>query len=279
MKKIVICGKFRLLIGQRPLIMGVLNITPDSFSDGGRFLNPRTAVAHALRLEEEGADLIDLGGESTRPGAKLVPVKEEMSRVMPVVERLVGRLKIPISIDTYKSQIAAAACQAGAALINDVTALRDPQMAQVIARAKTAVILMHMRGTPATMQKRTGYRNLIATVRADLSRSIRSAKAAGIPGNKILIDPGIGFGKGLDENLALIRNIGAFKSLGYPVVVGPSRKSFIGLLTGSSIEDRLFGTAAAVALAAAYGADILRVHDVAAMRQVALVAAAIAGDN
>ena len=275
-KPILSCGRFKLPLGQRPLIMGILNVTPDSFSDGGRYVDVRQAVRRALRMQEEGADLIDIGGESTRPGARLVPVQEELNRVLPVLEKLQGKLRIPISVDTSKPEVARDALREGASLINDVSGLRDSRMAEIVAAAHVPVILMHMRGTPLTMQKKNRYRRLIPEIRSELAGSVRKAKAAGIRKENILIDPGIGFAKQPGDNLKLIRNLKAFKSLGYPVVVGPSRKSFIGFLLGNRVEDRLFGTAAAVALSVVHGADVIRVHDVAAMRQVAAVSSAIA---
>lgn len=255
--------------------MGILNVTPDSFSDGGLYLSPRRAVARALQMQKEGADLIDIGGESTRPGSSAVPADEEMRRVLPVIARLSSRLKIPISIDTSKAVVAEAAVQAGASLINDVTALRDPEMPGVVARLGVPVILMHMQGTPLTMQKNPSYRRLIPDIMADLKRSVRKGLKAGIRPGKILIDPGIGFGKTAAQNLRIIKDISRLKVLGFPVVVGPSRKSFLQPIVGSSSESRLFGTASAVASAALCGADIVRVHDVAAMRRVADVADAI----
>jgi len=256
--------------------MGILNVTPDSFSDGGRFTAPSRAVRCALRLQSEGADLIDIGGESTRPGAKGVLAQAEIKRVLPVIERLEGRLSIPISIDTSKAAVAQAACAAGASMVNDVTALGDPRMAEVVAAAGVPVVLMHMRGTPRTMQKNIRYRRLIPEIQQSLRASIRRARACGITAGQILVDPGIGFGKSIEQNLQLIQKLATFKAMGFPVVVGPSRKSFIGHLLGLPVEERLLGTAAAVALSVARGADIVRVHDVKAMRQVADVAHALA---
>ena len=256
--------------------MGVLNVTPDSFSDGGRYLSVKKAAARALAIQSEGADFLDIGGESTRPGAKRVSMEEEKRRVLPVLERLQGKLSIPISIDTSKPAVAKAAIQAGAILVNDVTALRDPRMREVVSRAGVAVILMHMRGTPRTMQKNPSYRHLIREILSELKESIRRARRAGIAKEKILIDPGLGFGKNPKDNFTLLKNLSSLKALGHLIVVGPSRKSFIGLaLGGAAPEARLFGTAAAVALSVANGADVIRVHDVAAMRQVIAVAAAI----
>ena len=262
-------------MGQRPLIMGILNVTPDSFSDGGRFLSARRALSHALGMQREGADLIDVGGESTRPGARPVPTREELRRILPVIEKLSGRLKIPISVDTSKASVAEAALEAGASLVNDVTALGDPAMAGVVARRGVPVILMHTRGTPRTMRSKTRYRQLLPEVIAELRRSVKKALAAGISRKRILVDPGIGFAKNAQQSLELIRRLKEFKKLGFPVVVGPSRKSFIGLALDDPSEDRLLGTAAAVALCAAGGADMIRVHDVAAMRQAAWVGAAV----
>lgn len=255
--------------------MGILNVTPDSFSDAGRYPDPRKAIAHALRMQAEGADLIDVGGESTRPGSRPVSAEEEIRRVLPVIERLVGKLVIPLSIDTSKAVVAQAAIRAGACLVNDVTALRDPQMPEVVGGARVPVILMHMRGAPRTMQENPHYRRLIPEILAELKASVAKAFAAGIPRGKILIDPGLGFGKRPQDNLQILKNLLAFKTLGFPVVVGPSRKSFIGQILGAPVDQRLFGTAAAVTFAVAQGADVVRVHDVAAIRQVVEVADAI----
>ena len=255
--------------------MGILNVTPDSFSDGGEFLSARRAVSHALKLQKEGADLLDIGGESSRPGARPVSAAEEMRRILPVIERLSGKLRIPISVDTSKSVVAEAALSAGASLVNDVTALGDPAMGRVVARYGVPVILMHMRGTPRTMRSKARYRRLVPEVLSELKRSVKKALACGIARDKILIDPGIGFAKSPEQSLTLIRRLGDFRKMGFPVVVGPSRKSFIGRVTGGPEGDRLFGTAAAVALCVSNGADILRVHDVAEMRQVVLVTSAI----
>lgn len=255
--------------------MGILNVTPDSFSDGGEFLDPQTASARARALVEEGADLIDVGGESTRPGAEPVSVDEELKRVLPVIEDLAGRLPVPISIDTSKAQVAQAALKAGASLVNDVTALRDPEMPAVVARAQVPVILMHMRGNPQTMQSQCRYDRLIPEILEELKPCIEKARRAGIADDQILLDPGIGFGKSPEQNLTLLKNLRELKVLGFPLVVGPSRKSFIGHVLNLPVEERLLGTAAAVALGVAHGADILRVHEVSAMKQVVRMAEAI----
>lgn len=259
--------------------MGIVNVTPDSFSDGGVCLKPAQAVRAALRMEQEGADLIDVGGESTRPGAKTVSARQELRRVLPVVERLSGKLRIPISVDTSKAVVAEAALKAGASLVNDVTALSDPRMAGVISRAQVPVILMHMKGNPRMMQKNPSYRDLIGEITAALQKAIGKAKAAGILPQKILIDPGLGFGKRIEDNWLLLKGIPHFKSLGFPVVVGPSRKSFIGKILNAPVEDRLLGTAACVAVSSLYGAHMVRVHDVKAMRDVLKVVHAIAGSS
>jgi dihydropteroate synthase len=248
--------------------MGVVNVTPDSFSDGGRFFDPAAAIAHGLTLAAAGADLLDVGGESTRPGARPVPAAEELHRVLPVVQGLAARTAVPLSVDTAKSAVAAAALAAGASVVNDVTALRgDPAMAGVIARAGAAVILMHMQGSPRTMQRRPRYRAVVAEVAAFLRQAARRAQAAGIRRDRILLDPGIGFGKTAAHNLALLRALPALRRLGYPLVVGVSRKSFIGAVTGAAVQDRLPGTLACLSAARREGVEVVRVHDVAACAQ------------
>jgi dihydropteroate synthase len=257
------CARGSLVYRGRPLVMGIVNVTPDSFSDGGRFLDPEAAFRHGLRLEEEGVDLLDVGGESTRPGSAGVSLEEELRRVLPVVERLAKAARVPISIDTSKAEVARRALEAGAAIVNDVTALRgDAAMAQVVARSKAAILLMHMRGSPRTMQRQPRYRSVVEDVAAFLADAARTAIAAGIDGRRILIDPGLGFGKTAAHNLALMRSLPQFASLGFPVVVGPSRKSFIGKTLDAEVGDRLAGTLACVAFAQQTGAHIVRVHDV-----------------
>ena len=257
--------------------MGILNVTPDSFSDGGRFGSPEGAVEHALRMAEEGADLIDVGGESTRPGSPPVPAAEELRRVMPVIEGLRGRLPVPISIDTSKAEVAREASGAGAAIVNDVTALRgDPAMAQVAREAGAGVVLMHMQGTPATMQDDPRYGDVVAEVAAFLRERLGAAQDAGIPAERIVLDPGIGFGKTFEHNLELFRRMRELCALGRPLLVGASRKAFIGRLLGLPVEERLEGTAAAVTAAVLAGARIVRVHDAREMARVVLVADALA---
>ena len=257
--------------------MGIVNATPDSFSDGGRFLDPSAAIAHALRLAEEGADLVDLGGESTRPGAPRVADDEEIRRVVPVIEGLRARgFVLPISIDTTKAAVAHAALAAGADLVNDIAGLAEPALARVVARAGVPVVLMHMRGTPEDMQSLATYRDVAAEVRAELAEALLRAEAAGIPAERTILDPGIGFAKTAEQNIELLARLGELR-LGRPLLVGPSRKSFIGKVAGAPVADRLPGTLAAVTAAVLAGAEIVRVHDVAAARQAALVAAEIRG--
>jgi dihydropteroate synthase len=256
-------------------LMGVVNVTPDSFSDGGLYLDPAAAIAHGEELLAAGADILDVGGESTRPGAEPVGGAEEMRRVLPVVEALQGAT---ISIDTYKAAIAAAALDAGATIVNDVTALRgDPQMAALCAERGVTVILMHMRGEPRTMQDDPVYADVVAEVREFLAERIEFAVAAGIARERIWVDPGIGFGKTAPHNHELLRRLSELALLGQPLVVGTSRKGFIGALDGSAADERLGGTIASTVLAAGAGADVLRVHDVAEVGQALTVAAAISG--
>ena len=253
----------RLVVRGRPLVMGILNVTPDSFSDGGVFAGTAAAVEHGLRMASEGADLIDVGGESTRPGAEAVSAETELSRVIPVIAQLAGALRIPISVDTSKAEVAFQAIEAGASIINDVTALRgDPQMSAVAARSGASVILMHMRGTPRTMQRAPRYRDVVGEVAGFLREAAGRAEAAGIPRARILLDPGLGFGKTVEHTLVLLRSLDRLVALGYPVVVGPSRKSFIGATLDAGVEDRLAGTLACVAWAQRGKARIVRVHDV-----------------
>ena len=261
--------------------MGIVNVTPDSFSDGGLYAETGQAIAHALRLVEEGADILDIGGESTRPrgqsygdGARPVTADEEIARVVPVISALVARTDVPISVDTYKSAVAAEALKAGAAIVNDISGFRmDSSLPGVIAQAGAAAVVMHMRGTPQTMQQDTLYDDLIGEVREALRVSVATGKAAGI--ERILVDPGIGFGKDARGNLRLLAGLREFAELGCPVLVGPSRKAFIGALLGTPVEDRLEGTIAACILAAAEGARFVRVHDVRALRRALCVADAI----
>ncbi|MBI3811791.1 MAG: dihydropteroate synthase [Nitrospirae bacterium] len=256
--------------------MGVLNVTPDSFSDGGRFLETDDAIRQAETLAEEGADLIDVGGESSRPGAVAVPIEEEIRRVVPVIEQLARRLRIPISIDTTKADVARRAVAAGARIINDISALRmDPDMAPLAAREGVPVVLMHMQGTPRDMQAHPVYDDVVREISAFFETRIRFAEQSGISRERIVLDPGIGFGKTIDHNLEILARMDEFRSLGRPILIGPSRKSFIGRVLGLPVEERLEGTAAAVAVGILHGASIIRVHDVRAMGRVSRMAKAI----
>lgn len=257
-------------LSSRTHIMGILNVTPDSFSDGGRYLDQDRAVAHGLRLVEEGADFIDVGGESTRPGSEPVSVREEIRRVVPVIEELAKKIDIPISIDTYKSAVASAALDAGAVIVNDISGMTfDFTMSTVVLHHFATVILMHIKGQPRTMQKNPMYENVTNEVKQFLAEKANDAKNAGI--NQIIIDPGIGFGKKFEHNIQLIQELKMFTDLGYPLLVGPSRKSFLGTILDLPPGDRLEGTAAAVAVSIINGANIVRVHDVKEMNRIALV--------
>ena len=261
----------------RPLLMGIVNVTPDSFFDGGQFCDPERAVAHALRLVEEGADLLDIGAESTRPGAYPVDAEEERRRLIPVVAAVAKAVSIPISVDTSKAEIARAAIDEGAVMVNDVTALRaDKAMVDVVADTEAAIVLMHMQGTPETMQNAPHYDDVVREVAQFLVDRARFAIDRGVSKDRIVLDPGIGFGKTLANNLDLLANLHVFAELGFPLLVGPSRKGFIGQLTQQAVEGRAWGTASAVALAVEQGANILRVHDVGPMKDVVNVAIAIA---
>ena len=257
------------------LIMGVLNVTPDSFSDGGRFLAIDAAIEHARQMVRDGADVIDVGGQSTRPGAKPLSVEEELGRVKPVVERLVREIDVPISIDTFQPEVADECLQAGAAIINDVCGLRDPRMIAVAARHQAPVVLMHMLGMPLTMQQEISYRDVVGDLKTFFQQRTRAAEEGGV--REIMIDPGIGFGKTVDHNLQLLGRLGEFKELGYPILVGASRKSFIGKITGRLVEERLEGTIAATVAAAMSGADAVRVHDVAECKRALRITDAIQG--
>ena len=269
-------GERTLRFAHRPHIMGILNVTPDSFSDGSLFLDPERAVERALEMEEEGADSIDIGGESTRPYAPPVAEDQELRRVIPVIERLAGRLRIPISVDTHKASVAREAIRAGAEIVNDVSACTfDPQMLEVVSSSSAGLILMHTRGNPTEMQRNTVYSAIIPEIICFLRERISAAEASGISIQRIVVDPGIGFGKSLEGNLEILRNLEQFSVLARPLLVGTSRKSFIGTILGREAGDRAFGTAATIALAVAKGASILRVHDVRHMRDVAIMAAAV----
>ncbi len=263
-------------LGSHVLIMGVLNVTPDSFSDGGRFLDPGAAVAQAEALVAQGADLIDLGAESSRPGSEPVDETEELRRLMPVIEALAPRVAVPLSIDTTKARVAQRALDAGACIVNDISALRfDPDMARVVATTGAGVVLMHMQGTPQTMQRTPQYDDVVSEVRAFLAARMAAAREAGIRPDQILLDPGFGFGKTVTHNLTLLARLDELAALGRPVVAGVSRKAFIGQILAREVGDRLMGTAAAVALAVERGARLVRVHDVGAIRDVVRMTEAV----
>lgn len=267
---------FRWDCSIRTRIMGVLNVTPDSFYDGGRYWDPYTAVRHGQRMTEEGADIIDVGGESTRPGAEPVRLEEELRRVIPVIERLKDRAGQPISIDTRKAEVARRAIGAGAGMVNDVSGMTaDPEMVETVASAGVPVVIMHTAGTPRDMQRNPGYRDTVGEIVDWLGARIEHAVAHGIRRSRIIVDPGIGFGKRLSDNLLLIRSLASFRKLNCPILIGPSRKAFIGRVLDAEKDERMEGTAAAVALSVANGASIIRVHDVREMGRVVRMTDAI----
>ena len=263
-------------IGKRTIIMGILNVTPDSFSDGGKFYSTDVAVKHVIQMEKEGADIIDIGGESTRPGSKAISLNEEMNRVIPVVEELVKKIKIPISVDTYKSEIAKKALDLGASMINDISALRgDKNLASVVADYNVPICLMHMKGEPRNMQINPVYDDVVREIHDFLKERSEYAISSGIKKEDIIIDPGIGFGKrtgkGIEDNCEILRRLSELKDLGFPIMIGASRKTFIGNICGDDkplpVTDRLEGSLAAACLAVANGANIVRVHDVKETRR------------
>ena len=261
---------------RRTALMGIVNVTPDSFSDGGRYFEPAQAISHGVKLVEEGADIIDVGGESTRPGARPVSGREEMERVIPVIRGLRRELSAPISVDTYKADVARAALDEGADMVNDISALRfDPAMAPLVAAEKVPVVLMHMQGAPRTTQQRPHYRDVVEEVKEFLRDQIRYAVQSGVDLERIIIDPGIGFGKELEHNLALLRALPALADLGRPVLVGPSRKTFIGQILDLGPEERLEGSLAAAVAAVLGGASVIRTHDVKEARRAIRVADAM----
>lgn len=267
-------GKRTYDLAARTHIMGILNVTPDSFSDGGRYLESSEAIERGLQMIEEGADFIDIGGESTRPGSEPISPEEELQRVLPVIEALASKNTAPISVDTYKAKVAAEALDAGAFIVNDITAFTfDHAMQHEVARRGGTAVLMHMKGTPKTMQENPQYADVVSEVSDFLEAQALKARSAGI--RQVIVDPGIGFGKTFEHNLRLIRNLRSLAELGFPLLIGPSRKSFLGAILGLPVSERLEGTAAAVAISVLNGANIVRVHDVKQMRRVALVADAL----
>jgi dihydropteroate synthase len=274
----LLLGSGRVLLGERTLVMGVLNVTPDSFSDGGKFLQPESAIERAFAIERAGADLIDIGGESTRPGSEGIHASEELDRILPVLEGLRGRLKIPISVDTRRATVAEIALRAGAQIINDISGLKsDPRIAEVAGRSGVPLILMHMRGEPRTMQAGGFARDVMKDVMQGLRRSVAIATKAGVGKTQIILDPGIGFGKSFAQNYELLERLPQLAKLGYPLLVGTSRKGFLGATLArdgkpAAPEERIWGTAATVTASILNGAHIVRVHDVTEMVQVARVA-------
>jgi dihydropteroate synthase len=270
------CRNRTLTLGKRTLIMGILNVTPDSFSDGGLFFDHDKAVSHGLKMVEEGADIIDIGGESTRPGSKPIELDEELRRVIPIIESLVKEADVPISIDTYKSTVAQRAIEAGAEIVNDISGLHfDPELAKVAAKGNTPLILMHIRGTPETMQKSVHYDSLFSEILLYLKDSIQRAESAGLDPGQIIIDPGIGFGKTVEDNLLIIKYLHEFRILGKPILLGTSRKSFIGKILNAEVEERLEGTLSSIAIGVLKGAHIIRTHDVLQARKAVAIADAI----
>jgi len=270
------CGSHDIPLGERTLVMGILNVTPDSFSDGSSFANADDALKEAVQMVSDGADMLDIGGESSRPGSDPVSPDEERSRVVPVIQRIVHELpQVPVSVDTRKAAVARAAIDAGASIVNDISAGADPEMFDIVREAGSGMVLMHMKGEPKTMQVDPIYYDVVAEVRGFLGDRVEAATAAGVDLDRLCVDPGIGFGKTLEHNLAILHDIGAFHHLGVPVLVGPSRKRFIGTLTETEVDDRTGGTAGAVAWCAAQAVDIVRVHDVKEMVRVVRVVDAV----
>jgi dihydropteroate synthase len=275
MKKIFFKSQVLELNGV-PRIMGILNVTPDSFYDGGRYSDRSRAREQALRMAEEGADILDIGGESTRPGAEMVSPEEEIQRVVPLIESLAGKISIPISIDTYKAKVARASLAAGAQMVNDISGLTfDPELVSVAAESGVPVVLMHTLGRPQVMQENPVYRDLIREIKEFLAGAIQKAERGGVRPENIIVDPGIGFGKTVEHNLEIIKRLADFQDLGKPVMIGPSRKSFLGRILDEPAGERLEGTLAAVAIAAWNGAEIIRVHDVRETRKVVRIVTAI----
>jgi dihydropteroate synthase len=268
-------GAHVLECGPRTLVMGILNVTPDSFSDGGRFFDHEVAVAAGMDMVSDGADIIDIGGESTRPGSNAIPDGEQLERVVPVIKRLSAEVDVPLSVDTRSARVAAGAVEAGATTVNDVTAGSDPHMFETVRASEAGMVLMHMRGEPNTMQQLTEYADVVTEVKEYLRHRLRAATDAGIDEERLVIDPGLGFAKTTPQSLLLMRDVASFSDLGRPVLVGPSRKSFIGDVLGTDVTERAEGTSGAVAWMAAHGAHIIRVHDVKTTVRVVRVVDAI----
>jgi dihydropteroate synthase len=268
------CGKFQLDL-TTPKVMGIVNVTPDSFSDGGQFASSNLAIAHALKLVDEGAAILDIGGESTRPNATSVSLQQELDRVIPVIEALVSQINIPISIDTYKPAVMQAAIAAGASIVNDVRALQEEGGLSIVANSNAGVCLMHMQGMPQTMQLNPQYKDVINDVKTFLAARLQASIGAGVPASRILLDPGFGFGKTREHNITMIKQLKSFTELGQPLLVGLSRKSILGQMTGNYVDARLYASIAASVISAQKGANILRVHDVKATVEALKVVAAL----
>lgn len=268
------CGKFQLNLN-RPHVMGIVNVTPDSFSDGGKFARTDLAIEHALSLVEQGADILDIGGESTRPNATPVSLQQELDRVIPVIEVLIKKINIPISIDTYKPQVMQCAIAAGASIVNDVRALQENGAIDIVAASDAGVCLMHMQGTPQTMQINPQYNDVVAEVKAFLQQRLMLCETAGIDKSRILLDPGFGFGKTREHNITLIQHLASFSTMGQPLLVGLSRKSVLGQVTGNDVDARIYSSVAASVISAMVGAKILRVHDVKATVEALKIVTAI----
>jgi dihydropteroate synthase len=265
-------------LASRTHLMGILNVTPDSFSDGGKYFSIEKAIEHGQKLVEDGADFIDIGGESTRPGSEPVSINEEMGRVVPVIEALVKNVHIPISIDTYKAEVADAALQAGAAIVNDISAMTfDKKMASVVVKHRASIVLMHIKGAPKTMQENPVYENVTMEVKQFLAERLSAAKEAGI--EQMMVDPGIGFGKKFEHNIQLLRELKSFTSLGYPLLVGPSRKAFLGAILQLPPSERIEGTSAVLTASILNGANMIRVHDVKEMKRIAMVSDVLKSEN
>ena len=270
------CRKGTLILGKRTLLMGVLNVTPDSFSDGGFFFDKEKAIAHGIKMVEEGADIIDIGGESTRPGSKSLQLEEELRRVIPVIESLAKEVDVPISIDTYKSTVAQKAIEAGAQMINDISGSHfDQSLPEIAVKEDVPIVLMHIRGTPETMQKDVHYNSLFSEILLYLKDSVQRAESAGLDPQQIIIDPGIGFGKTIEDNLLILKNLFEFRVLGKPILLGTSRKAFIGKILNAEVGNRLEGTLSTIAIGVFNGAHIIRSHDVLQARKAIAVADAI----
>lgn len=270
------CRGGDLQLGERTLVMGVLNVTPDSFSDGGRFFEPAKAIEHGLLMAKQGADIIDVGGESSRPGADAISLDEELRRVMPVIAGLASRLEIPVAVDTYKAQVAERAIEAGAQIINDISGLSfDPQMPAVAVRFDTPLIIMHIKGNPRTMQQAPHYTDVMGEIIASMRAGLERAEQQGVDPHQVIVDPGIGFGKRVQDNLSILNRLDELAVLERPILIGTSRKSFIGVVLDREVDERMIGTLATVAVSILRGAHIVRVHDVPAIRETAAMVDAI----